>query len=92
MYFYCYVYSYCSLCSVLYILFHCVILCIVCESMCTVLLLPSVNPIAINKYMSISIESIVVEIRCESVEWIHLTQGRVERLCLVNTIMALTVP
>jgi hypothetical protein len=36
-------------CSVLCILFHCVVLCIVCMQMCTVLLPPGVNPIAANE-------------------------------------------
>ena len=40
---------------VLYILFHCGVLCIVCVSMCTVLPPPGVNPIAVNKYINISI-------------------------------------
>ena len=44
-----FMYSYCYVCSVLSIVFHCVILCIVCVYMCTVLLPPGVNPIAINK-------------------------------------------
>ena len=43
-------YAYCYVCSVLYIPFHCVVLCIVCVYMCTVLLPPGVNPIAVNKY------------------------------------------
>ena len=30
---------------------YCVVLCIVCVSMCTVLLSPVVNPIAVNKYI-----------------------------------------
>jgi len=38
-------------CSVLVIVFHCVVLCIVCVLMCTVLLPPSVNPVAVNKYI-----------------------------------------
>ena len=42
-------YSYCYVCSVLCILFHYVVLCIVCVYMCTVLLPPGVNPIAVNK-------------------------------------------
>jgi len=37
------------LCSVLGILFHCVVLCIVCVQICAVLLPPVVNPIAVNK-------------------------------------------
>jgi len=45
MYFYCYV------CSVLCILFHCVVLCIVYLYMCTVLLPPGVNQIAVNMYI-----------------------------------------
>jgi hypothetical protein len=35
--------------------FHCVVLCIVCMYMCAVLLPPGVNPIAVNKYISINI-------------------------------------
>jgi len=45
-----FMYSYCYVCSVLYILFHCVVLCTVCVLMCTVLLPPGVNPIAVNIY------------------------------------------
>jgi hypothetical protein len=37
--------------SVLSIAFHCVVVCTVCVSMCTVLLPPGVNPIAVNKYI-----------------------------------------
>ena len=48
-------YSYCYVCSILCILFHCVALCIVCVSVCTVLLPPGVNPIAVNKYIDINI-------------------------------------
>ena len=44
-----FMYSYCYVCSVLCILFHCVVLCIVYVEMCTVLLPPGVNPIAVNK-------------------------------------------
>jgi len=44
-------YSYCYICSVLGILFHCVALCIVCVQICTVLLTSDVNPIVINKYI-----------------------------------------
>jgi len=50
------------------------------------------QPNCSEKYISTSIESIVVDIRCESVDWIHMTQGRVQRSCLVNTIVALMVP
>jgi hypothetical protein len=46
-----FIYSYCYMCSVLYILFHCVVLCFVCVQMCTVLLPPGVNPIAVNKHI-----------------------------------------
>ena len=46
-----FMYSYCSVCSVPGILFYCIVLCIVCVSMCTVLLPPGVNPIAVNKYI-----------------------------------------
>ena len=45
-----YMNSHCYVCSVLGILFHYVVLCIVCVKMCTVLLPPGVNPIAVNKY------------------------------------------
>jgi len=48
-------YSYCCVCSVLGIVFHCVVLCIVCVQMCTVLLPPGVNPTAVNKYININI-------------------------------------
>jgi hypothetical protein len=43
--------SYCYVCSVLGILFRCVVLRIVCTLMCTVLLPPVVNPIVVNKYI-----------------------------------------
>ena len=46
-----FMYSYCYVCSVLGIPFHCVVLCIVCVYMCTVLLPPGVNPTAVNKYI-----------------------------------------
>ena len=46
-----FMYSYCYACSVLRILFHFVVLCIVCVYMCTVLLPAGVDPIAINKYI-----------------------------------------
>jgi hypothetical protein len=49
-----FMYSYCYVCSVLCILLHCVVLCIVCVQMCTVLLPPGVNPIAVNKYSGVS--------------------------------------
>ena len=45
------VYSYCYVCSVPGILFHCVVMCIVCLQMCNVLLPPGVKPIAVNKYI-----------------------------------------
>ena len=44
-----FIYSYCYVCSVLCILFHCVVLCTVSVYMCTVLLPPGVNPVAVNK-------------------------------------------
>jgi hypothetical protein len=44
-------YSYCYVCSILCILFHCFVLYMVCMSMCTVLLPPGVNPITVNKYI-----------------------------------------
>jgi len=34
----------------------CVVLCMVCVYMCTVLLTPGVNPIAVNKYININKE------------------------------------
>jgi hypothetical protein len=43
-----FMYSYCYACSVLGIVFHCVVLCIVCVYMCTVLLPPGGYPIAVN--------------------------------------------
>jgi hypothetical protein len=57
-------YSFCFLgifyyyvCSVVYILFHCVVLCTVCVWMCTVLPPPGVNPIAVKEiYQYIHIE------------------------------------
>jgi hypothetical protein len=42
-------YFYCYVCYVLCILFHCVVLCIVCVEMNTVLLPPGVNPFAVNE-------------------------------------------
>ena len=45
-----YYYYYCHVRSVLGILFHCLVLCIVCVYMCTVLLPPGGYPIAVNKY------------------------------------------
>jgi hypothetical protein len=44
-------YSYCYVCSFLCILSHCVVLCTVCVSICTVQLPPGVNTISINKYI-----------------------------------------
>jgi hypothetical protein len=38
-------------CSVLCILFHCVVLFTVCVYMCNVLLPPGVNPLAVKKYI-----------------------------------------
>ena len=58
-----FMYSYCYVCSVLSILFHCVVLCIVCVCNCTVLLYctvllpPGVNPIAVNRYIIININN-----------------------------------
>jgi len=49
MYFYCYVYVFLLLCMFCVYCFHCV-LCIAFVYMCTVLLPPGVNPIAVNKY------------------------------------------
>jgi len=46
-----FIYSYCHLCSFPGIVFHCVVLCIVCVYMCTVLLPPGVNTIVIDKYI-----------------------------------------
>ena len=47
-------YYYCHVCSVQGILFHCVVLCIVCVYMCTALLPPGVKPTAVNKFIVIS--------------------------------------
>ena len=44
-------YSYCYVCSVLCILLHFVVLCIVGVYMCAILLPPVVNPISVNKYI-----------------------------------------
>jgi len=44
-----FMYSYCYICSALAIVFQCIVLCI-CVKMCTVLLAPGVNPLAVNKY------------------------------------------
>ena len=44
-----FMYSNCYVCSILYNLFHFVVLCTVCMSICTVLLPPGVNPFAVNK-------------------------------------------
>ena len=44
-----FMYSYCFVCSVLCILFHCVVLCTVVVYMCAVLLPPGVIPIAVDK-------------------------------------------
>ena len=49
-----FMYSYCYVCSVLCILFHCAVLCTVCVQMCTVLLPPGGNPIAVRKIYHIS--------------------------------------
>jgi hypothetical protein len=49
-----FMYSYCYVCSVLCIPFHCVVLCIVCVQMCTVLLPQGVIPTAVNKIYIIS--------------------------------------
>ena len=40
---------YCYVCSVLVIVFHCLVLCNVC--VCSVLLPPGVNSIAVNEYI-----------------------------------------
>ena len=45
------VYTYCCVCSVLGIQILCVVLCIFCVQMCTVLLPPGGNSIAVNKYI-----------------------------------------
>jgi hypothetical protein len=42
---------YCYVRSVLGIVFHCVVLCIVFLYKCTVLMPPGVNPIAVNEYV-----------------------------------------
>ena len=47
-----FMYPYCYVCSVLGILFYCVVPCVVCVYMCTVLLPPGVNPIAVSRYIS----------------------------------------
>ena len=66
-------YSYCYVCSVLGILFHCVVPCIVCVYTCTVLQPPGVNPIAVNKIyhirLHLSSDKIVAEIICVSIPY-----------------------
>jgi hypothetical protein len=54
MYFYFYV------CFVLGVLLHCFILCILWMVMCTVLLPPGINPIAVNKYIISYLVTIMV--------------------------------
>jgi hypothetical protein len=49
-----FMYSYCYVCNILCILFHCVVLFIVCVKMCNLLLPPGVNPIAVNKCININ--------------------------------------
>ena len=50
-----FMYSSCYACSVLGVLFHCVVLCIVCVcNMCIVVLALGVNQILVNKYVIIS--------------------------------------
>jgi len=44
--------SYCYVGSVLGILFHCIVLCIVCVQMCTVILPPAVNQLQLTKYVT----------------------------------------
>jgi hypothetical protein len=44
-------YSYCYVCFILDVLFHFVVPYTVCVQMCTALLPPGVNPIAVNKYI-----------------------------------------
>jgi hypothetical protein len=46
-----FMYSYSYECSVLVVLFHCVVLCTVCVYKCAVLLPPGANTIAVNKYI-----------------------------------------
>jgi hypothetical protein len=46
-----FMYSNCYVYSILGIMFHCVVLYIVCVQMCTLLLPMGVNPIAVNKYI-----------------------------------------
>ena len=64
-----FMYSYCYVCSVLCILFHCVVLCTVYVYMSTVLLLTGVNPIAISKYIiSLSVTNTENDAGCESLQ------------------------
>ena len=46
-----FLYSYCYVCSVLGILFHCVVLCTIYVQISTLLLPPGVKPIAVKKYI-----------------------------------------
>ena len=49
-----FMYSY-HVCSILRILFRCVVLCIVCVYMCTVLLPTGISPIAVNRYINLTL-------------------------------------
>jgi hypothetical protein len=51
-----FIYSYFYVCSVLGILYYCVVLCTVCVEMRTVLLPPGVNPTAVNKHFTYHLE------------------------------------
>ena len=57
IYFYCYVYIFLLLCMFCTFCFRCIVLCIVCVYMCTVLLPPGVNPIAVLTNISYHINS-----------------------------------
>jgi len=77
-------YSYCYVCSVLGILFHCVVPCIVCVQMCTVLLALGVNPTAVNKciisYHIISYHIISYHIISYHIISYHITSHQIYRI------------
>jgi hypothetical protein len=39
-----------------------------------------------------NIKMVLMGMGCESVEWIHLAQGRVQYLAFVNTVMNVRIP
>jgi hypothetical protein len=73
-----FIYLYCYVCSVLCILFQCVVLCSVWAQICTVLLPPGVNPIAVNEINHIVSYHIIASpnlfrVYSNNFNWIELT-------------------